>query len=313
MPALNSLGAFSVVEPRQSQHEEEEIEPPNYVQMFDGPQFKTDNLGPVDEEELLDEEEEEEEVDKMLNDVFDQIEQQNKYLNKTADKDVMTISEDEEMPEDKEESENAMDIITENTVLTSFKNINVTHGDINRLRNRQRLNDNIIELYLQLLIYSSESNTFYAFSTGYFTHLTSSRLIKQPPRWAIKELASATKYLIPIYHENEEHWSLIYVDTLAKNVFHFDSFFGPSSELINKIKQHFNNCIPKLNNMMSWNTVFDGHVPLQQNAIDCGVFLCLFARHLTLAQTFSFTQDDIVGWRKQMEYEIKNLELIEHI
>jgi Ulp1 family protease len=306
LPALNSVGAFAIIEPKSSLHDEVELEPANYVEIFDGPRAVSAIQRPIVEEiENKFEDEVEDDFNDLLNQVFDDYE--SKDVQDRKDPEVVSVISDEEViPEEVEESEI---ITTEDTVLVSFQNINFTHGDMNRIRNGLRLNDNAIEIYLKLLIHSTQSSMFYAFSTGYYPPLENSRRPNKPAQWVIRELASADKYLIPIFHQNEEHWSLIFIDTLARNVFHFDSLFSPSKQILSKIKNHFNNCIPKLNNLVEWNSNYLRQVPQQQNAIDCGVFLCLFARHSIFGQAFNFQQSDISEWRRRMENEIINLNI----
>ena len=42
----------------------------------------------------------------------------------------------------------------------------------------------------------------------------------------------------------------------------------------------------------------------QDNGVDCGVFVCLYASYLMNNQTFDFTQSDIPDMRKWLAYRI---------
>ena len=63
--------------------------------------------------------------------------------------------------------------------------------------------------------------------------------------------------------------------------------------------------------MLEWNSMFNGQIPQQQNSIDCGVFLCLFARHVIFEKQFNFCQSDIGAWRKLIEQEICTLNIMD--
>lgn len=315
LPALNSVGAFAVVEPRLTQQvEEEEIEPPNYVHIFDGPRTKTPLQMPIDQEEEEDDfdlEKEEENNNMLLNQVFDKLASQKnveKVESKVEVEEVLVNSE----VSDNEEEELVQMITDENEIVSTIQDIPVTQQDLGRLRNNDRLNDNLIQFYLELLIQKTQVSMF-AFPTYYYARLETIGFTTEPQRWVLSDLSRVDKFLLPIYHSREQHWSLVYVETIEKNVYHFDSLFGSSSVVLNNVKSHFNNLIrPKLENMYEWNSVYYNEVPRQTNGIDCGVFVCLYSRHVILERDFSFSQRDINQWRKIIEHEIVQVNIIEN-
>ena len=69
-------------------------------------------------------------------------------------------------------------------------------------------------------------------------------------------------------------------------------------QIIQKVTNHFNNSNPKLNNMNTWNSLYKQIVPKQNNVVDCGIFVCLFARHIILNSKFDFDQSTIKKWRE---------------
>ena len=216
-----------------------------------------------------------------------------------------------EVSDNEEEVEEVM-ITDQNEVVSTFLDISVTQLDLGRVRNSDRLNDNVIQFYLELLIKKTQVS-MYAFPSNYYARHENIGFTTQPQRWVLRQLAYVDKFLLPIYHARQEHWSLVYVDTIGKNVFHFDSLFGSTSNILNNVKSHFNNLIkPKFENMVDCNTVYDSHVPNQENGIDCGVFVCLYARHLILGRDFDFSQREIDNWRLIIEREIVNVEINEN-
>lgn len=133
---------------------------------------------------------------------------------------------------------------------------------------------------------------------------------KPPPIWALNELKKYDKILIPV-NVNKNHWSLIFIDSIKQVVLNFDSLYFSSSEMVDNIKKHFNNTLPKFKNMINWSSTSKISIPKQSNDHDCGIFLCLYARHLILDQKFAFHQDNIVQWRKHIESEILNFKILE--
>ena len=51
--------------------------------------------------------------------------------------------------------------------------------------------------------------------------------------------------------------------------------------------------------------------PLQKNGVDCGVFICQFAEHLSRRAPLDFTQAGMRIYRKRMLYELLTGELLD--
>lgn len=196
-------------------------------------------------------------------------------------------------------------------VICKFSNIEIRQSDLNRLINNEWLNDNIIEIYLQLLIKSSSQTSMYAFNTNYYVMTIDNQYQDTlPPSWAVKALNKVVKFFVPIFH-NQNHWSLVFVDSIHHNLFHFDSLYEPSEYIVDQIKSHFSKCASNFKNIQDYSTNYQSKVPKQKNGVDCGVFLCVYARCIILNEEFNFEQKDIPYWRAHILNEIKSLMIFE--
>ena len=51
-------------------------------------------------------------------------------------------------------------------------------------------------------------------------------------------------------------------------------------------------------------------MPRQDNSVDCGVFVCLYANYASLKKVINFKQSDIPHARKRIAFEISNTLLL---
>ena len=323
LPVLNSVGNFAVLEPRISQvDDEQEMQLMNNLHLFDGPKpIITIQQLQINEDEVVENVQAEVEENEWLNQYLDQY--QNINIVETGLMDVVDLSDNEDIIMDGETHE-LIDISNEipnvavnnhnenDNIIVTVNEINIRQVDMARLTGNDRLNDNIIEVYLYLLSTRLYGSMTYCFSTGYYPIYINSTDHRQPAAGLIRDLEAVNNILIPIFHSAQQHWSLIAVDMIKKTVYHFDSLYGANSGIIYNVKSHFNNFIPRLENMDQWNSVYQYPVPKQMNAIDCGVFLCIFARFTITGDKFNFSQQDIAFWRSHMAEEIRTCEIIEN-
>ena len=91
--------------------------------------------------------------------------------------------------------------------------------------------------------------------------------------------------------------------------------FDSSIDLIRIIKQSLATVFDQLKHIKNWthsnkeNLTF----PKQMNSIDCGPFICLFARQFGLSMSTDFSQKHINEFRNHMRHEIMNYELSDFI
>ncbi|XP_028517688.1 sentrin-specific protease 1-like [Exaiptasia diaphana] len=119
--------------------------------------------------------------------------------------------------------------------------------------------------------------------------------------------------LCPI--NKDAHWTLLVVKPQTNAIEHYDSLGGdPQSDVISSVLEllcyahvaEFN--VPL--DVNNWVSVKFKNIPLQGNSHDCGVFLCMFAKYVTLGKTIDFNQGDMAFFRSQMIREIASGSLI---
>ena len=59
-----------------------------------------------------------------------------------------------------------------------------------------------------------------------------------------------------------------------------------------------------------WSVVYPVNIPLQNDETECGVFVCMYAEHLSRQVPFDFTVSDTPDFRAKMKYEILNNTLL---
>ena len=59
-----------------------------------------------------------------------------------------------------------------------------------------------------------------------------------------------------------------------------------------------------------WSVVYPTNFPLQNDDTECGVFVCMYAEHLSRQVPFDFTVSDTPDFRAKMKYEILNNTLL---
>lgn len=112
----------------------------------------------------------------------------------------------------------------------------------------------------------------------------------------------------PIHLGN--HWCLICVNFIEKNVKYYDSLGGKNPKCLNIIfdylKQEYENKKNEEFNCSGWKLMDAEDCPKQQNGYDCGVFTCINAEYLSRDAKLDFVQDDMPILRNRICYEILN-------
>ena len=118
--------------------------------------------------------------------------------------------------------------------------------------------------------------------------------------------------LVPIHAP--QHWVLVAIDFRAKQLKFFDSLGGSSSPYLDNIERWLQllseeQCCTV--SLEDWERS-SINCPLQDNGIDCGVFVCQFMKHVARdGARFSFSQTDIPALRLQIAHEIFHAHLVD--
>jgi hypothetical protein len=200
-------------------------------------------------------------------------------------------------------------------------NIVVNEQDLARLEPGELLNDVIIDAYLHLL--QETVSHVYCFSTFFFTRLkfeiTSESTMRinyaKVSRWTKDiDLFSFSTVIIPINYQL--HWTLAVINFNTGTIQYYDSLMGDRSnkafatsvcaDLVEYLMvEHLNKKNCHLGFSMDIDILLGCEIPQQDNSVDCGVFLCNYARCI-LQQPFKFDQATIGANRVHIRECIAN-------
>jgi sentrin-specific protease 1 len=109
---------------------------------------------------------------------------------------------------------------------------------------------------------------------------------------------------------NKNHWALLSFDTLKRKISVYDSIYPINRNLVTKISSTLAKYIDQLKGANCWNLEINNDYPKQSgNDNDCGVFVCLYAKHVAYNYPFNFSQADIPIKRNEIANEIRNFEI----
>jgi Ulp1 family protease len=161
---------------------------------------------------------------------------------------------------------------------------------------------------------NENNNSIYVFPTTFFQSFGKSNFKtlnndSKLSRWLNKiGLINAQLVLMPICYVN--HWRLITFDINSSLFRYYDTRYKNSTNLMEFasffIKIFIKTCVPsKLNNLDKWKQSYDTKFTLKQaNNDDCGVFLLMICRSLTLNTDFNFDLNSVNDFRLQINKEI---------
>ena len=116
----------------------------------------------------------------------------------------------------------------------------------------------------------------------------------------MEKIFSKRLLLFPI-HLNI-HWCLTAVDLAKHSIRYYNSLKKANPvclETINNyLVQHSSNCL------VNWKLLYQTDIPEKFNSSDCGVFVCMYARYLSYASPFSFSQMEMSIIRQHVALEL---------
>ena len=189
--------------------------------------------------------------------------------------------------------------------------LHLKREDMKTLQGRNYLNDKIIDEYLRLVQQRNETHTdlpkVKACSTFLYTQLKTFGLeegCRRTRRWIKEDLTKKDYILFPIH--NNDHWSLVVVETGGRVVHYLDSINGSrySSSAPGMIRRYMERLHRKGGEEVTYKVRIRKDSPLQENGVDCGVFVCKYAERMTRKAGMNFKQADIAHAREQMTEEL---------
>ncbi|XP_007554936.1 sentrin-specific protease 5-like [Poecilia formosa] len=192
-----------------------------------------------------------------------------------------------------------------------YKKHILTLEDLLTLANEHWLNDQVMNMYGELIMESSNHKVH--FLNSFFHRQLMTKGYDGVRRWTKQvDLFSKTLLLVPIHLE--VHWCLVTADISAKKICLYDSQ-GHSLQKVarNILKYLMSEAKEKKQASFQdgWTVSFVEEIPQQTNENDCGVFVLEYSRCLALSRPFQFSQKDIPNIRKRIYKELCDCELHE--
>lgn len=188
-------------------------------------------------------------------------------------------------------------------------NLEVYRADLNRLINREKLNDIILNFYLKLICNSSTSHKCAAIDS-----LVVNKILGQNLRGLSKCLEkfskqNFTKLFCPIFRDSC-HLALADFDVARKTIKFYDSIYEPDFDTIKNLGINLGKYIPALSGAELWNVVTNEKYPKQHgNGIVCGVYVCAYSKLIAFEQPLNFSQDQMSQLRQTIANEILKFEI----
>ncbi|EAY90420.1 putative ubiquitin-like-specific protease 1B isoform X1 [Oryza sativa Japonica Group] len=207
-------------------------------------------------------------------------------------------------------------------VMHGPSNIDITKEKIWCLRTCNWLNDEVINLYLELLKERAqrEPKRFlkcHFFNTFFYKKLACGKTgydYQSVRRWTTLNrlgygLVECEKIFIPI-HRNV-HWCLAIINMKDKTFQYLDSFGGMDHAVLRILARYIRDELNDKSNIQvdtsSWLKISSDSCPLQQNGWDCGMFMLKFIDFHSRGIGLCFTQEHMDYFRKRTAKEILRL------
>ncbi|KAK9076116.1 hypothetical protein SSX86_004449 [Deinandra increscens subsp. villosa] len=218
----------------------------------------------------------------------------------------------------------AMSNSSRRKVLVTHENSNITiTGEVLRcLRPGAWLNDEVINIYLELLKEreKKEPTKFlkcHFFNTFFYKKLISGRTgydYKSVRRWTTQRklgysLLECDKIFVPVH--KEIHWCLAVINKKEEKFQYLDSLGGADKQVMRALAKYFVDEVKDKNgediDVSSWQQEYVTDLPNQENGFDCGVFMIKYADFYSRGIGLRFKQDNMPYFRLRTAKEILKL------
>ncbi|KAJ0811708.1 putative Ulp1 peptidase [Helianthus annuus] len=219
---------------------------------------------------------------------------------------------------------NAFSNSSRRKVLVTHENSNITiSGEVLRcLRPGAWLNDEVINLYLELLKEreKKEPKKFlkcHFFNTFFYKKLISGRTgydYKSVRRWTTQRklgysLLECDKIFVPVH--KEIHWCLAVINKKEEKFQYLDSLGGVDKQVMRVLARYVVDEFKDKNgediDVSSWQQEYVTDLPNQENGFDCGVFMIKYADFYSRGLGLCFKQEHMPYFRLRTAKEILKL------
>lgn len=201
-------------------------------------------------------------------------------------------------------------------------NIEITGELLHCLRPGAWLNDEVINLYLELLKEREKRNPKQFLKCHFFNTFFYKKLIgggsgydfKSVRRWTTQRklgycLIECDKIFVPIHKET--HWCLAVINKKDEKFQYLDSLKGGDRQVMKVLAKYIvdevNDKTSKLVDVKSWKQEFVEDLPEQKNGHDCGVFMIKYADFYSRDVGLCFDQKHMQYFRQRTAKEILRL------
>lgn len=224
----------------------------------------------------------------------------------------------------KTEVENALMHSKRKSVLVFHEgsNIEVTGAVLQCLQPHSWLNDEVINVYMELLKERELREPEKFLKCHFFNTFFYNKLFKDAQsydyqgvrRWTTKKrlgycLLECDKILVPI-HQNV-HWCLAVIDMRREKLLYLDSLQGRDSDVLKCLARYIvdeaGERASQNLDVSKWEHVYVDNIPRQLNGCDCGMFMLKYADFHSRGSSLNFQQADMDYFRRRTAWEILQL------
>ncbi|EFJ20326.1 hypothetical protein SELMODRAFT_108622, partial [Selaginella moellendorffii] len=207
-------------------------------------------------------------------------------------------------------------------VMHEQSNIEITGAVMECLRPGTWLNDEVINLYMELLKEREirEPKKFlrcHFFNTFFYNKLFKDKEkydYKAVRRWTTQKklgysLLDCDKIFVPIH--KDIHWCLAIINIRDQKFEYLDSLSGIDEDVLevlsNYIADEAKDKLGKSIDVSGWGKEYPEDIPGQENGCDCGMFMIKYADFYSRGSSLPFTQGDMEYFRRRTVWEILRL------
>ncbi|XP_068427225.1 sentrin-specific protease 5-like [Clinocottus analis] len=192
-----------------------------------------------------------------------------------------------------------------------YKKHTLTLDDLSTLANQNWLNDQVMNMYGELILESAHHKVH--FFNSFFHRQLMTKGYDGVKRWTKQvDLFSKSLLLVPVHLE--VHWCLVTADINKKKICLYDSQGNALQKVARNILKYLMTEAKEKKRSdfeSGWAVSYDELIPQQTNENDCGVFVLEYSRCLALAKPLQFSQRDIPKIRKRIYKELCDCKLHE--
>ncbi|KAL4421737.1 hypothetical protein ABPG77_002353 [Micractinium sp. CCAP 211/92] len=212
-----------------------------------------------------------------------------------------------------------------------LSSIQLTRRDMACMASLQWLNDEVINLYISLLLErdarrrkQGKGPRCHFFSTFFANKLykdAGEYNYNEVRRWTVptrlktsgqasESILDCDRIILPVHQGL--HWVCAVIDLQHRKFVYYDSLLGEDHRCLQHLAEYVrdeykNKRGEQRDDVLDWPREFPKRIPRQRNGCDCGVFTLLFASHAGSDSPMLFTQEQMDDWRVRIVHELLTL------